>query len=57
MTHSVEVPSLLPEVVVIGGLRTPFAKVGTAYKSLSALQLGELCVRCLLYTSPSPRDS
>jgi acetyl-CoA acyltransferase len=35
-------------VAVVAGLRTPFAKQGTAYKHLSALQLGCLVVRELL---------
>ncbi len=48
MTHAVEVTPNLPEVVVVAGLRTPFAKVGTAYKSMSALDLGALVVRELL---------
>ncbi len=31
-------------VAVVAGLRTPFAKQGTAYKELSALDLGKQCV-------------
>ncbi len=31
-------------VAVVAGLRTPFAKQGTAYKGLSALDLGKQCV-------------
>ena len=29
-------------VAIIGGLRTPFAKQGTAYKNVTALQLAQL---------------
>jgi acetyl-CoA acyltransferase len=35
-------------VAIVAGLRTPFAKQGTAYKGLSALDLGCLVVRELL---------
>lgn len=35
-------------VAIVGGLRTPFAKQGTAYKSLSALDLGRIVVKELL---------
>jgi acetyl-CoA acyltransferase len=34
-----------PRVAIVAGLRTPFAKQGTAYKGLSALDLGCLVVR------------
>ena len=37
-----------PRVAIVAGLRTPFARQGTAYKSLSALDLGCLVVRELL---------
>lgn len=48
MVHAVSPVSGLPRVAVVAGLRTPFAKMGTAYKNLSALQLGQLVVRELL---------
>ncbi len=35
-------------VAVVAGLRTPFAKQGTAYKNLSALDLGRIVVKELL---------
>ena len=35
-------------VAVIAGVRTPFAKAGTALKNLSAIELGKLCVAELL---------
>jgi len=35
-------------VAVVAGLRTPFAKQGTAYKDISALELGKLVVNELL---------
>ena len=36
-----------PRVAVVAGLRTPFAKIGTAYRELSAQQLGQAPVRAL----------
>jgi acetyl-CoA acyltransferase len=38
-------------VAIVAGLRTPFAKSGTAYKDLSALDLGKLVVAELLQRS------
>lgn len=38
----------LPRVAIVAGLRTPFAKMGTAYRGLSALDLAAMCVRELL---------
>jgi acetyl-CoA acyltransferase len=35
-------------VAIVAGVRTPFAKAGTALKSLSAIDLGKLCVAELL---------
>ena len=35
-------------VAVVAGVRTPFAKAGTAFKSISAIDLGKLCVAELL---------
>jgi len=35
-------------VAIIAGVRTPFAKAGTAFKSISAIDLGKLCVAELL---------
>jgi acetyl-CoA acyltransferase len=37
-----------PRVALIGGCRTPFAKAGTAYRDLTALDLAKACVRELL---------
>ena len=48
MVSSVSPVSGLPRVAIVAGLRTPFAKMGTAYKHLSALELGQLVVRELL---------
>ena len=48
MVRPVEPPSPSNRVVVVRGLRTPFAKQGTAYRHLSALQLAEMVVRELL---------
>lgn len=35
-------------VAIVAGVRTPFAKAGTAFKSISAIDLGKLCVAELL---------
>lgn len=35
-------------VAIVAGIRTPFARAGTAFKSLSAIDLGRLCVAELL---------
>ncbi|HEV8550918.1 MAG TPA: acetyl-CoA C-acyltransferase FadI, partial [Polyangiaceae bacterium] len=35
-------------VAIVAGVRTPFAKQGTAYRKLTALDLGKLCVAELL---------
>lgn len=44
-------------VAVVAGLRTPFAKQGTVYKNLSALDLGKLVVNELLQRSEvKPKD-
>jgi acetyl-CoA acyltransferase len=38
-------------VAIVAGLRTPFARAGTALKSLSAIELGRLCVAELIQRS------
>ncbi len=44
-------------VAIVAGLRTPFVKQGTAYRDLSALDLGKIVVSELLARSEvSPRD-
>ncbi len=44
-------------VAIVGGLRTPFARQGTAYRSLSALELGRIVVKELLArTELDPRE-
>lgn len=44
-------------VAIVGGLRTPFAKQGTAYRGLSALELGRIVVKELLArTELDPRE-
>ena len=48
MPRPVEPPSALSKVAIVAGLRTPFAKMGTAFKHQSALDLGALVVRELL---------
>jgi acetyl-CoA acyltransferase len=35
-------------VAIVAGVRTPFAKAGTAFRSISAIELGKLCVAELL---------
>jgi acetyl-CoA acyltransferase len=35
-------------VAIVAGVRTPFTKAGTAFKSISAIDLGKLCVAELL---------
>jgi len=40
-----------PRVVVVDGCRTPFAKAGTAYSDLTAIDLGRVCVRELIERS------
>jgi acetyl-CoA acyltransferase len=35
-------------VAIVAGARTPFARAGTAYKSLSAIELGKACVAELI---------
>ena len=35
-------------VAVVAGVRTPFAKSGTTLKTLSAIELGKLCVAELI---------
>jgi acetyl-CoA acyltransferase len=35
-------------VAIVAGVRTPFARAGTVFKSLSAIELGRLCVAELL---------
>jgi acetyl-CoA acyltransferase len=37
-----------PRVAVVAGCRTPFARAGTAYRDLTALDLAKTCVRELL---------
>lgn len=48
MVKPIEPSSGLPKVAVVAGIRTPFVKMGTVYKNLSALQLGQEAVRELL---------
>ncbi len=48
MVKPIEPSSGLPRVAVVAGIRTPFVKMGTVYKNLSALQLGQEAVRELL---------
>lgn len=46
----------IPRVAIVAGLRTPFAKMGGAYRDVSALQLGQLVVRELLERTGVPVD-
>src|SRR5215211_6284953 len=38
-------------VAIVAGVRTPFTRAGTAFKSISAIDLGKLCVAELIQTS------
>lgn len=43
-------------VAIVAGVRTPFAKAGTVFKSMSAIDLGKLCVtELLLRANVDPR--
>ncbi|MCA9767573.1 MAG: acetyl-CoA C-acyltransferase, partial [Gemmatimonadetes bacterium] len=42
--------------VVIGGLRTPFAKAGTVYREATAAALARHCTRELLYRAELAGD-
>jgi len=48
MVHPVEPNDSLSRAVIVRGLRTPFAKMGTAYRHLSALDLAAIVVRELI---------
>lgn len=41
----------MAEVAIVAGLRTPFARQGTAYKDVTALELGRIVVRELIERS------
>jgi acetyl-CoA acyltransferase len=56
MVQAVEPKKDLSRVAVVAGLRTPFLKMGTDYKSLSALQLGQMVVHELLQRTGLERD-
>ncbi len=43
-------------VVIVAGVRTPFTRAGTALRSLSAIDLGKLCVSELLQRAELPSD-
>ena len=43
-------------VALVGGVRTPFAKAGTILKSLSAIDLGRLCVAELVQRTDLDTD-
>lgn len=38
-------------VAIVAGVRTPFTRAGTAFKSISAIDLGKLCVAELIQRS------
>ncbi|MCK6546931.1 acetyl-CoA C-acyltransferase FadI [Myxococcota bacterium] len=57
MVRPVEPRKDLSRVAVVAGLRTPFVKMGTAFKSMSALDLARVVVRELLERSElSPKE-
>jgi acetyl-CoA acyltransferase len=44
-------------VAVVAGIRTPFARSGTAFRSLTAIDLGRTCVAELMQrTNVPPRE-
>jgi acetyl-CoA acyltransferase len=46
-----------PRVAVVAGCRTPFARAGTAYRDLTALDLAKACVRELIERTDVDPDS
>lgn len=44
-------------VAIVAGLRTPFAKAGTSYRDLTALDLAKACVRELVERTDLDRDA
>jgi len=44
-------------VAIVDGLRTPFMKAGTAFRDLSALELGAVCVNELIERAPMSPDT
>ncbi len=48
MVNPVEPKKDAPRVAIVAGLRTPFVKMGTEFKSLTALELGQMVVKELL---------
>lgn len=60
MVRPIESRKDLSRVAVVAGLRTPFAKMGTAYRSLSALDLAKIVTRELIQRTelqPSELDA
>ena len=45
------------KAVIVGGIRTPFAKAGTDLKSLSAIELGKVAVREVLARTGVPGEA
>lgn len=43
--------------VIVAGVRTPFARAGTVFKDLSAIDLGEMAVRALMDRTGVPGDA
>jgi len=57
MPRAVRSVESLDRVAIVGGLRTPFAKRGTAYRHVSARDLGVLAIRELLErTALDPKE-
>ena len=42
--------------VIVAGVRTPFARAGSVFKDLSAIDLGEIAVRELMDRLKDPKD-
>src|SRR5688572_4172269 len=56
MVRAIEPRKDLSRVAIVAGLRTPFAKMGTAYRALSALDLGRVVVRELIQRTELPKE-
>ncbi len=57
MARPLETNDVFRKVAIVAGLRTPFAKMGTAYRQLSALDLGAMVVQELMQRSAlSPKE-
>ncbi|MGF1510532.1 MAG: acetyl-CoA C-acyltransferase FadI [Myxococcota bacterium] len=57
MPKPIRLPSSLDRVAIVGGARTPFAKRGTTYRNLTALEMGMMATRGVVdQVGLSPKD-